>query len=293
MSGFSHVIAATDLSAPAHQAVERAALVSRDIAASLELLHVVNPALLARLGHFLSAASAATLPQRVLDEASGRLEALARQLQAHHSAVTPMCRIVEGDLLAELLDATGEREDSLLVCGATGKSSVRHVLLGSTAERLLNRTTCPVLVVKRPAIDAYRRVLVTVDFSIASLQAIHHARAIAPQAGLTLLHVVDVPFEGLLRLTDADDEDIGHYRIIAKREATERLQALSVQAGLAASTRLVVTRGEPIESILKQARECNLVVMGKHGESRFHKWFVGKVTRQVLNASRHDVLVSV
>lgn len=39
----------------------------------------------------------------------------------------------------------------LIVCGARGESFMRHLLLGSTAERMLSETKCPMLVVKQAA----------------------------------------------------------------------------------------------------------------------------------------------
>ena len=39
----------------------------------------------------------------------------------------------------------------LIVCGARDGSFMRHLLLGSTAERMLNKTKCPMLVVKQTA----------------------------------------------------------------------------------------------------------------------------------------------
>ena len=49
--------------------------------------------------------------------------------------------------------------------GARGASFMRHLMLGSTAERLVRRSDRPLLVVKQPPHERYRRRLVAVDFS--------------------------------------------------------------------------------------------------------------------------------
>lgn len=288
------IVLATDLSAPARQAAERAAQLSHSLAVPMELLHIVNLELMPRLQNAVPAAVAASLPQRVLKAAQETLETWAADLQSRY-AITPTARVIDGELLHELLDAVGDEdaESNLLVCGATGESIVRHFFLGSTAERLSGRTSCPMLVVKNPVTGPYRHVLVPVDFSPSSLAAIQHVQALAPQAGLTLLHAVELPFQGLLSLAGIGREDIDGYRATVEQEANEKLHALCQQAGLPPSTLLRVVQGEPVASILAQEQGCDLIVMGKHGESRFQKLFIGKNTKKVLAESRHDVLVSV
>ena len=182
------------------------------------------------------------------------------------------------------------------MCGAKGESVIRHFVLGTTALRVLSTTRCPVLVVKQPPHEPYRRLLVPVDFSPSSLRAIRHARSIAPGAEVVLLHAFDVPFEGKLRYASVDDEVIHHYRIVAKQEATQKLQALRDLAGLSAlGTRLLVLHGDPTFRIIEQEQECDcdLIVVGKHGESVLEELLLGSVTKHVLAESQGDVLVSV
>ena len=134
------------------------------------------------------------------------------------------------------------------------------------------------------------------DFSPSSLRAIRHARSIAPGAELVLLHIFDVPFEGKLRYASVDDEVIHHYRIVAKQEATQKLQALRDQAGLpVVGTSLLVLHGDPTFRIIEQEQECDcdLIVVGKHGEGMLEELLLGSVTKHVLAESQGDVLVSV
>lgn len=294
MNQLSSITAATDLSAPARHAAERAALVSKETGAPLALLHVANLAPLERLRQLMTVTSD-DLQQRVLDAARSRLHELAATLQERYG-VTAGTRAVAGSLLAELTKAADGMAASLLVCGAKGESLVRHLLLGATAERLLSGTTCPVLVVKQAPRGQYRTLLVPIDFSASSLRSIRHARAIAPHAEIVLLHAFEVPFEGHLRYASVDDDVINHYRVVAKQEATQKLRALSVDAGLPPhATRLIVMHGDPSLRIVEQEQEqdCDLIVMGKHGESVLEDLLVGSVTKHVLADSQCDVLVSV
>ena len=294
MTSLTRILAATDFSAYARHAAERAALISEDTAAPLDLLHVANLAPLERLRQIMGSTSG-ELEQQVLDSARQRLGELAATLVQRYGVVAST-QAVTGPLLAELSKQVKRLDADLLVCGAKGESVIRHVLLGTTARRVLSTTTCPVLVVKQAPHEPYRRVLVAVDFSPWSLRAIEHARNIAPQAELVLLHAFEVPFEGKLRYTNVDPDIISHYRIVARQEATQKLQALCDEAGLAhAKTHQIVLNGDASVRITEQEQEqdCDLIVMGKHGESVLEVLLLGSVTRYVLAESQSDILVSV
>ena len=294
MSQLKRILAATDLSAPARHAAERAALIGKETAAPLDLLHVANLAPLERLRQLMGT-TPADMEQRVLDAARHRLRDLAASLQQHYG-IAPGVHLASGALLTELAKEADALAAGLLVCGAKGESLVRHFVLGTTALRILSTTTCPVLVVKQPPHEPYRRLLVPVDFSPSSLRAIRHARSIAPQVDIVLLHAFEVPFEGQLRYASVDEDTIHHYRIVARQEALQKLHALRDEAGLPlVGTRLVVLHGDPTLRITEQEQECDcdLIVMGKHGENFLEELLLGSVTKHVLAESQGDVLVSV
>ncbi len=289
-----HILAATDLSAPARHAVERAALVCKDMAAALELLHVANLGPLERLRQFMGT-TPADMEQRVLDVARQKTSDLAAALEQRFGVAVGV-HVATGYLLAELARNIEGLVASLLVCGARGESVIRHFMLGTTALRVLSTSTCPVLVVKQPPHESYRRILLPVDFSASSLRAIQQARRIAPQARIVLLHVFEVPFEGQLRYAGVAKDTLNQYRIVAKQEATEKLRALSKESGLTFDESCqVVLYGDPTVRILEQEQEqdCDLIVMGKHGESPIEELLLGSITKHVLVESQADILVSV
>jgi universal stress protein E len=294
MSSFNHILAATDLSAPARHAAERAALVSQATDASLDLLHVANFAPLERL-RLLMEAAPIEMEKQVLATALQRLQELAAGLGQRYD-VTAGTYAVAGSLLEVLGRQCAVLATDLLVCGAKGESILRRLLLGTTAQRILNATKCPVLVVKQAPHESYKRLLVPVDFSPSSLRAIRHARNIAPQADIVLLHAYEVPFEGRMRYANVDDDIIKHYRIVSRQETSHKLDVLCDEAGLLPSKcGQVVLQGDPRMRILEQEQEldCDLIVMGKHGKTLLEELLVGSVTEHILTESQSDVFVSV
>jgi nucleotide-binding universal stress UspA family protein len=292
MSSITSILAATDLSAPARHAAERAARLAAEHQASLTLLHVVPAAPLQDLRGWLGAGSDAAA--RIEHEAAQALAGLARELHdARHAAVHPLCR--SGSILDQIDSEAQACHADLVVFGARGEGFLRRMAIGTTSERLLRRTARPVLVVRQPPREPYRRVLVGVDLSPWSLHAVEAARQVAPHARLMLLQSWQVPFEGKLSYAGVDAAAVAHYRRQARDDAKHQLHALAKAAGLQpGSWDPLVLEGDPSQRLLEQEQErtADLVVMGKHGRSVAQDRFLGSVTRHVLAEGSADVLVS-
>lgn len=292
MTVFRQLLAATDFSEPATQAVERAALIARELGASLELIHVAN---LGLLTHFqqLVADVPADLEKRLLNALQDELGEQADRLQGKY-AISVHTRVAAGPLVPELCGQVDDLTADLVVLGAQGSSLMRRLLMGSTATRMVKQCTHPVLVVKQPARQPYRDVLIPTDFSTPSQRTLEHALALAPQAALQLLHAFEVPFEGRLRLAGIEDDTLYDYRVAARQKAQQDMLDLCQAVGLPPhGARMTVVHGKPLQQILDHANHCDLIVMGKHGASLVEEFLLGSITRQVLAEAPCDVLVSV
>lgn len=293
MAELKHILAATDLSGPARHAVERAALVAAGSDSALAMIHIANLAPLDQVRQLLSS-EPERLEQDLVDQLRDALRTLAATIHERFG-VTPALRVATGDLLPELLNHAATLPADLLVLGARGSSFLRHILLGTTAERLLSSSRVPMLVVKQPPHEPYRQLLVPVDFSASSLRALRLARTIAPRADISVLHVFEVPFEGQLRYAGVDESKIEHYRAIAHNQAWEKLRQLRSSAELDdARVELLVRQGDVSQRILEQEQEadCDLIVIGKHGKDAIEELLLGRVTRHVLTEAQGDILVS-
>ena len=293
MARFEHLLAATDLSAPARHAADRAASVARTIGATLDLIHVAPTTTLDSLQRFM-AGLPADLPERWLAESETALRTLAATLEGQHGVAAGV-HLATGALLEEITRLAGTLPADLVVLGARGNSFLRHRVLGSTAERLLSTAVRPMLIVKQVAHRPYASVLLPVDLSDVSLATLQCAAAVAPGARITVLHAFEAPFEGQLRFAGVADKVIEDYRLGVRREAEERMRALYERAGLKPSeAQPVLVHGDPARCILEQEqeRDCDLIVVGKR-QGRLEDLFLGSVTRRVLAESQCDVLVSV
>lgn len=292
MTQIATVLAATDLSGPARHAVDRAARVARETHAPLCLLHVVPGDALAELHGWIGGGHAAERAMR--EEARERLQALAAELAEARGIATSIA-MADGAVVDELLRVAEREAAGLVVVGARGSGFLRRLVPGTTAERVMRRTTRPVLIVRQAAHEPYRRVLVAVDFSAWTLPALHAARRVAPNARLLLMSAFQVPFGDKLRFAGVDEPTIALYRDRARAQALERLHELARRAGLPAQAwdGLVVEGDASLRIVeLEQESDCDLTVLGKHGLSAGLDLLLGSVTRHVLAEGSADVLVS-
>lgn len=292
MTPIRTVLAATDLSAPARNAVLRAASIARHTGARLTLQHVVSIGALDALRQ-LFAAQPGDLRQRLLDEARDEVRNLAAELCAAHVASADI-HLSAGSALAEITSHADALDADLLVLGARGANLVRDLAVGSTTERVLRTTGRPLLVVRGEAQHDYRRVLIPVDFSARSLKAIAMVRMLAPQAEIVLLHAFEVPFEGRLRHAGVSEAELAGLLANAKREAGAQMAELIAAAALpAVAVRPVLVHGDPSVQILdqQQLQGCELIVIGKRGQGPLEELLLGSVTTYILSQAKGDVLV--
>jgi len=293
MTSTQTILVATDLSAPARHAVERAFYLAASTASELQILHALELDVLDSLREMLGG-DLSRLKETLAEDARERLGQLAND-PAIHRGVAARTSVAVGNPLATIAAEVAALDASLVVLGARGESFLRHALLGSTAARLLRKTAQrPVLVVKQPPHEAYRSVLVAVDFSPVSLQAIHMARQLAPDADLVVLHAFELPYEGKLSFAGVDEQVIRQYVANEGEVRRKQLHELAAAAGLTPgdySGRII--HGDPSQQIvaLEQEYDCDLIVVGKHGAHIAEELLLGSLTKHVLAESQCDVLV--
>jgi universal stress protein E len=286
------ILAATDLSPGATLATSRAAGLARSAQAELKLLHVLSSGLMDDLRAWLKtdARWQDTLHQQARLALTTEAQALAES-----TGLTVQTAVVDGHPVQHISDTVNEWQADLLVIGARGDNPLHHLLIGTTAERLLGKARQPLLVVREEPEGDYRRVLVPLDFSVWSESAITLARAVAPGAHLVLMHSFSIPFEEKLRFAGVDDDTLGHYREHARKDARDHLQALVDRHSLQPDDfTLSLTEGDAPLHIVSVAndRDCDLIVIGKHGRQAAEELLLGSVTKHVLAEAKCDVLIS-
>jgi nucleotide-binding universal stress UspA family protein len=229
-------------------------------------------------------------------EASEQLADLKKR--ASQRGIVAATRIATGLPSEEVIAAAQAGESDLIVLGTRGKTGLAHVLLGSTAERVIRTAPCPVLAVHmspdevpvEPTGIKLEHILVPIDFSDCSLDALEYAALVAKQAkaSIRLVHVLEPLSYGLDFTISHAEERKNKRERLSKR--LEELSAALSSGGLTVTSHL--RGGLPSDSILDDARALpsDLIVMGTHGRRGLSHVLGGSVTEAVLRRARCPVL---
>lgn len=282
MAKIAHILAATDLTDRSERALERAIDVWRRTSApSLTALHVVDDGLPAEL---------------VAQQQAGAEACLATRLAEPRSAPSPATVDVSVRLGAAFSTIVGEaikiRAD-LIVIGAPRRHAYSDIFMSTTAERVIRFSDRPVLMVKQPAREPYRRVLAAFDGSEGATRALQMALALAPDADLRVVHAWWPP-RGPLAEIEAVRQAIAHenqrLRTLVGDTVTHAIAGLD---GQLAKLTIDMTEGNPYVAITNASSWADLLVIGTHSKGRLASaTTTGSLARHLLIESSCDVLVS-
>ena len=125
----------------------------------------------------------------------------------------------------EIITEVLTRPYDIVIVGTRNLSSVKRMLMGSTAMKLLRYCPCPVWVTKAESETDTTSILVATDLSPVGEHAVQVAVAMAKaeDAELHIVHAVEYPLERPLRLSQALPEEIERYREEVRATAEKTL----------------------------------------------------------------------
>ncbi|SOD41697.1 universal stress protein [Nitrosovibrio sp. Nv4] len=293
MPAIKTILVATDFSEFSHRAGIRAAMLCSELkCGTVELLTVKEAGLPDALGVVLK--SAPTVAETVLvDRAMRQLRLISGQLHDNYG-IHCTNNVKFGRPVEEIVARADELSAELTVIGAHGGNFFTDLFLGNTADKLARMSKTPMLLVKNQSMKAYRQVLVPVDFSENSRRAAHTALNFAPDAHITFLHVFDVVLEEQMQYVNVAHDIIHEYHVKAGEDARHELNQFvaDLEPGSRSFFR-VVKFGHPGHVICDHAKSMkpDLIVLGKHGKSRFEELLLGSASRHVMEQCFCDVLI--
>lgn len=277
------IVAGTDFSPASAAAVAWAGALARAHGAALHLVHALR--IYGPPTDFL--VSPPDFTEELQARAIARLDETVDSERSLGTTASPAFRM--GDPQHALIETAQELGADLLVVGTRGATGLEHLLLGSTAERVLERAPCPVLTVhpdQTPPASGLRHLLVPTDFSHDAERALAAALALAPRGGaalrLTLLHAYYLPIEytayGTIPTSPRYLDDVAGA-------ADSRLSALAAalaRPGLTIDT--LAREGYPPEVILSEAASLavDLVAMGTRGRTGLEHLLLGSTAERVV-----------
>jgi nucleotide-binding universal stress UspA family protein len=139
------VLHPTDLSQRSEHAFQLACALARDYGARLVVVHVwsMPPPMLGEV-----------VPQPNSGYYPAATEEKLAQLRPPSLSVRVEYRLEEGNAADTILRVANEAKADLIVMGTHGRTGLRRLLMGSIAEQVIRRATCPVVTTRSPFPDA-------------------------------------------------------------------------------------------------------------------------------------------
>jgi nucleotide-binding universal stress UspA family protein len=271
------VLAAIDLTPLGRRVADRARLLAEETDGTLTVMHTVESA----TESFVPNGIAQLLAEHQTEET----RSLAEWCSSRSEAPVEM-KVTKGSPSWEVGRAS--RNADVVVVGS---SSHETGVTGAIARRVAETLRCDVIIVRRQPRQGYRRVVVGIDLSEASAQAVEHAMQLAPNGEFIVVFALPTRFETFMSDAGMFSEEIDlarKRRIAAAEAATEKFAERWPDA------KVVVMSGPAPEVIAEIARRrsADLVVVGSRGANATRMVLLGSVPSSLLDASPCDLAIA-
>lgn len=147
MAVFAEVIVPTDFSEHSLRALDYAVEIADKFSSHLTILYVIEP--------LLQAADVSWTKVDFEELNQSHKEAAEKQLQQLTEERIPKrihadTAILFGKPFVEIVKQARDDNADLIVMATHGRGAISHILMGSTAEKVVRKAPCPVLTVKHP-----------------------------------------------------------------------------------------------------------------------------------------------
>lgn len=266
------ILYATDLTARADRALERACRLAVAQAARLHVIYVgTSPAddlhtVKANLDQMIAGQFAEFLPDG-----------------APRPNWTTQTEI--GDPVRVIVAKIADLDPDLVVLGQSDDVAATEIFQGTSTDQIVSKTKHPVLVVRKPVFGDYKKTIVAFDHSLDARRAFEHAMFLAPQAGTTVVKVIPDTDETPQALGNAHDMVAGHLNAIIQRNATHD--------GTWPTPQIHLLRGRINEALHDAvlAEEPDLVAFGRTQKTGLKVYIIGSTASFLLGHLICDVLI--
>ncbi|HEX7516642.1 MAG TPA: universal stress protein [Chthoniobacterales bacterium] len=291
-----------DFSEPSLEAIEFALPLLKQFGAELHLVHVSEPD--------YPLASMAVMPLIVPELEVGR------RVRRHLKGVAKKYSVklrrenihaLRGRPFEEICRLARDRSMDLIVTATRGNTGLKHLVLGSTAERVVRYSPCPVLVVRgvdrkkkasrngksRPVLRL-RKILVPIDFSDCSMKGLAYAKALAKQFGSKLVLLNSVALQYYVTSDEYARYDFPLLMQQAEKASRNQVRNLIEKTdwdGIEVESSLQI--GHAGQQICARAidHHADVIVTSTHGTTGFKHILVGSTAEYVVRHASCPVLV--
>jgi len=212
--------------------------------------------------------------------------------------------VLKGRPFEQICQLPRDIDIDLIVIATRGNTGFKHLVLGSTTERVVRYSPCPVLVAREDRKPhnakfalrrlSFRRILVPIDFSECSLIGLTYAKTLAKEFGakLVLLHSVHLNY--YVTSDEYAHHDFPFLLQQDEKAARGQMRDLIRQTdweGIELESSLQI--GHAGDQICVSAREhaADLIVTATHGSTGLKHVLLGSTAEYVVRHASCPVLV--
>ena len=296
-----NILVPIDFSKMSIQAIQVAKQLARRFSASIHLAHV-RPA---NYGADFMAPAPPIVPFPFMTYEQDAEQTARKQLKevaGECGVSSAKCDVLSGaPAFDEICRVAQAIPADLVVMPTHGRTGLKHVFLGSTAERIVQHSSCPVLITRGSSLQATARsrfsiktVLVPVDFSNCSREGLRYAIGFANEFGakIILLHATYLGY--VYSCEGTAIYDIPGLQKAARETAQRKMRELVRSTNFGGvKYEAVFTEGSPVLDICAFAkdRDVDLIITSTHGLTGFRHVLIGSIAEQVVRHASCSVLV--
>lgn len=303
------ILVPIDFSQSSHEALDYALSFAKQFRARVVLIHVVEAF---PIDYLLGLKSAEAGNQWLMEQSRERLGKVAKRLTGAGLGRGGVETVVTfGRPFQQIAKAAQTRAVDMIILATHGYTGLKHIQLGSTAERLLRYAPCPVLVVRAKANSSagiqsasptktkaagarlnVQRILVPVDFSPRSAKALQYALPIARRfhASIVLLHVVQANYF----VTSNDYAVFDYPALISEMQSAGKKELATLASSVRkwCRVRTALETGHPGYLIVETSSKLNidLIIISTHGRTGIQRALLGSTAEFVVRHAHCPVL---
>jgi nucleotide-binding universal stress UspA family protein len=273
---FNKILATTDYTQSAENAVNTAAAICQKQKANLILLHVVKNAPVDRSPEEYHLVLDYTKEVKIV--AKSQLRHLGDQIRDKYKI--PVDEIVSyGDVVKEIVKIIHENNPDLVLIGTHGASGFRRFFIGSTAYRVIKHTKFPVMTIPGAGDwTTFRNILLPIRLIPHALDKYSHIRPII-QKDNSILHLLGLSLEAKV---DTMNEVLDLEK---KMERQLNEDQVTYDVTFHHCT-------DYADTILEEAdkKKADLIVINSIVDSPYRDFFIGPFSQRIINHARVPVL---
>ena len=301
------ILVPVDFSRQSAKALRYAVSLAAKFDADARLVHVVDPE--REPSPAIIRMPLVTRPETMAMIAKKLLQSWAAKFRIPSPTSAKTCSVQQGDTVRQIVATALKARADLIVLATHGYTGLQHVIHGSTAERVVQHSKCPVLIVRKREREflepngrgpdqreriSIKNIFAPVDFSKCSLAGVKYAALLALRfrATLHLFHAIH-PYAETIGGERIPGETMSLMEAVQEvtRRQMDHLTRSAWLKGVVWKAKIEV--GSMVGKICSDDRDdaMDLIVLCTHGHGGFRLALGNVVEQAVRRASRPLIVV--